>query len=517
MTPSPNGEFLWGVATSPYQHEGGYNTPDGPANNWWRWERTRHAEASGRAVDFWDRCEEDFDLAASLGLTAFRFGFEWARVQPGAGRESGDPPPFDAAAMERYAAMAVAVRRRGLEPVVTLHHFTHPAWLGPDAWLQPETPHLFQTYAERIVCVANTALEREGLAALRWIVTVNEPNMLALNSYGARNFPASAARTPANAARASCRLLEAHVRATRAIRALYARRPAWGRPMLTTNTYTSDIYWNDRLFLDLLSAPAHTPRDRLPEWLLERGSAFDAVVRRSGLPHRHSVRYWAGRAFKRLYNAAARVAFRIRHFDPLMDILYERPDDAPLDFIGMDYYDPFAAHMIRWPRISEIWDRRHPFPEWLLHHWTSKWWDWVALPEGLGLFARMLHADFPALPILITENGMAHRKRRRFDLPWRRDRMKRSHFLKLHLAEVEVLRKDGIPVAGYLHWSLTDNYEWGSYAPRFGLFQIDFHDTDRVRVPVDELGDNPSKTYAEWIRRHARPAAGSAGNAALSR
>ncbi|MCC6353607.1 MAG: glycoside hydrolase family 1 protein [Verrucomicrobiae bacterium] len=502
--PNGNSEFMWGVATSAYQHEGGYNGDGNPLNNWHRWERSRHAERSGASVGFWDRYEEDFDLAASLGLNAFRFGFEWARAQPARRPCTSEPPPWDQDVLDRYGTMAVAARRRGLEPVVTLHHFTHPAWLGSDPWLDPGTPRLFADFAARAVGTANAALERAGHPALRWLITVNEPNMLVLNTYSARNFPGSGRRGPASMATACCRLLEAHVRATRAIREIYARHPAWGRPLLSTNTYTSDIYWNDRFILDLLAAPSHVPRDRIGAWLDQRARAFGDAVRRAGLPRHHGLRYWTGALVRRAYGAAARLACRLERFGPLLDLLYERPDESPLDFIGIDYYDPFVAHMLRIPRLDEIWDRRHPFPDWLVHHWTSKWWDWVALPEGLGLFARLLHADFPGTPIVIAENGMAYRKRWRLEAPWRRDTMRRSNFLKLHLAEVEVLKKAGVPVRGYFHWSLTDNYEWGSFAPRFGLFGIDFHDGRRDRLPVDELGDNPSKTYADWVRRHRR-------------
>lgn len=499
-----DGEFMWGVATSAYQHEGGYNGDGQPLNNWHRWERSRHAEPSGMSVDFWGRYEEDFDLVASLGLTAFRFGFEWARVQPATKPGRSDPPPFDDSAMARYAAMAVAARQRGLEPAVTLHHFTHPAWLGSDPWLDAEAPKLFAEFAVRSVGAANAALERAGLPALRWIMTVNEPNMLVLNSYSARNFPASGQRGPKAISIACNRLLEAHVRAARAIRDLYARHPAWGQPMLSTNSYTSDVYWNDKFVVDLLAAPLHAPRDKVWDWIRGRAAEFDDSVWRSELPRHHGIRYWVGAMVKWAYGAAARKACCFDQFDALLDLLYERPKEPALDFIGMDYYDPFVAHMLRLPRLDEIWDRRHPFPEWLVYHWTAKWWDWVALPEGLGLFARLFHKDFPRAPIIIAENGMAFRKRRSLEAPWRSDLMRRSNFLKLHLAEIEVLKKEGVPVAGYFHWSLTDNYEWGSFAPRFGLFQIDFNDGLRRRMAVDELGDNPSKTYSDWVHRHTR-------------
>ena len=52
--------------------------------------------------------------------------------------------------------------------------------------------------------------------------------------------------------------------------------------------------------------------------------------------------------------------------------------------------------------------------------------------------------------------------------------MTRSQFLRLHVHEVEKIVAEGVPLVGYLHWSLFDNYEWGTYTPRFGLFSIDF-------------------------------------------
>jgi beta-glucosidase/6-phospho-beta-glucosidase/beta-galactosidase len=82
-------------------------------------------------------------------------GIEWSRVQPRvvggslAKRIQGKRSPFDHAALDYYVRMFAAARRHGLEPVVTLHHFVHPAWLGPDPWLDDETRALPLTFAKR--------------------------------------------------------------------------------------------------------------------------------------------------------------------------------------------------------------------------------------------------------------------------------------------------------------------------------------------------------------------------------
>ncbi|MGI8436979.1 MAG: family 1 glycosylhydrolase [Chthoniobacterales bacterium] len=75
----------------------------------------------------------------------------------------------------------------------------------------------------------------------------------------------------------------------------------------------------------------------------------------------------------------------------------------------------------------------------------------------------------------------------------------RSEFLQLHLEEVEHLRAAGLPLVGYFHWSLFDNYEWGTYTPRFGLFSIEF-DNGLKRVTQDHIGDRLAETYARLIR-----------------
>src|ERR1700723_700609 len=132
--------FLWGVATSPYQSEGGYNGLGQPQTNWATAEERRDVVRTGAASDFWKQYPEDFQRCREMGLNAFRLGIEWSRVQPTLKNEGGAAPGFDAAALDAFAKMFAECRRAGMEPVVTLHHFVHPAWLGTDPWLSAATP-----------------------------------------------------------------------------------------------------------------------------------------------------------------------------------------------------------------------------------------------------------------------------------------------------------------------------------------------------------------------------------------
>src|SRR6266478_3602285 len=75
-------EFLWGVATSAYQSEGGFNGAGQPQTNWAAAERRNDVVPVGLAADFWNRYLEDFERAEKMGLNAFRLGIEWSRVQP---------------------------------------------------------------------------------------------------------------------------------------------------------------------------------------------------------------------------------------------------------------------------------------------------------------------------------------------------------------------------------------------------------------------------------------------------
>jgi beta-glucosidase len=84
------------------------------------------------------------------------------------------------------------------------------------------------------------------------------------------------------------------------------------------------------------------------------------------------------------------------------------------------------------------------------------------------------------LPVLIAENGMATR-----DGKPRADGWTRSRYLVTHLKQMQRAMAEGVPVMGYIHWSITDNWEWGSYTPTFGLYRVDARNQDWKRVPAD--------------------------------
>lgn len=140
----------FGVATSGFQCEG-LNGADEPATNWRAWEFSGRVERSGAGVGLWSRFDEAARRARAMGLTRFRMGVEWARLCPRGGS-------IDAGAVRGYVDRFETLRAHGLEPIVTLLHFAHPAWLGVDFWLSREAPAVFADYALTTV----TALNRES-------------------------------------------------------------------------------------------------------------------------------------------------------------------------------------------------------------------------------------------------------------------------------------------------------------------------------------------------------------------
>lgn len=153
--------FLWGASTAPHQVEGNNVNSD-----WWAYEqRMPRLGPSGDAVDSYHRFEEDMRLLAGAGLNAYRFGIEWARVEP-------LPGEFSRAELAHYRRMIDTAISLGLTPVITLHHFTAPRWFVEEGgWLGDTAIERFTAYVARV---------SEILHGVQWVCTINEPNMLAL-------------------------------------------------------------------------------------------------------------------------------------------------------------------------------------------------------------------------------------------------------------------------------------------------------------------------------------------------
>ncbi|MEO6847112.1 MAG: family 1 glycosylhydrolase, partial [Chthoniobacterales bacterium] len=320
-TPSLNAkDFLWGVATSAYQSEGGYNQPGLPHNNWAVWENANKCSVTGSGTRFWEKYEGDFALGQEMGINAFRMGIEWARVQPSFHAEATDPPPIDHAVISEYALRLATCRRFGMEPVVTLQHFTHPAWLGEDAWLEEETIGHFVRFVETVVKEINHELiTRYQQAPLRWFVTINEPNILVSTSYFSHQFPSGSLVRPHKIPTAYDMLLTAHVRAYNTIHDLYERE-GWTRPMVSLNTFCSDLYWHDKFIWDLLTFKERKiPRSEKNTYAVSRARDFYKTLSKARLPFQKNIPWYLGAIAKRLLERVGHSHFASASFGLFFD------------------------------------------------------------------------------------------------------------------------------------------------------------------------------------------------------
>ncbi len=341
------GDFTFGVATSAYQVEGGIE------NDWTEWERAgklkeTHARC-GRAVDHWNRYDEDYGLALGVGASAFRISLEWARIEPVRGQ-------IDGAVLEASRERLLRMKARGLRPVVTLHHFTHPTWFHRETpWHLPESVEAFRAYARACAPLL------KDLDAL--VISLNEPMVLLLGGYLQGLMPPGIV-DGAKTMMALGNMVRAHVAAREELlKALGHVEIGISQNMLA---FAPDRAWH--------------PLDRA---LVHLGA--------------------------QAYNHAFHEALVSGHLRVNMPGIGSTRQDIPgargaADFIGMNYYT--RAHLRFVPRA--------PFLEFQFRDKQGRGLTdigWEVWPEGFGQVLRELKRY--GLPVWVTENGIDDRSGQR--------------------------------------------------------------------------------------------------------
>ncbi len=159
--------LLLGTATAATQIEGGDDN-----NNWARFAaegKVLDGTTPTRACDHYNRWREDIDLMAEMGMQIYRFGIEWSRIEPKQGE-------FDEDVLEHYRQEIVYMKEKGIKPLLTLHHFSNPLWFEDmGGWEKAESVDIFINFADHVLdCLADVVCE---------YITINEPNVYALNGY----------------------------------------------------------------------------------------------------------------------------------------------------------------------------------------------------------------------------------------------------------------------------------------------------------------------------------------------
>ena len=333
--------FLWGTATAAHQVEGGNH-----ANDWWAWEQVpghiKNGDRSDPACEHFERYASDFDLLRSLHQNAHRLSLEWSRIEPLPGK-------FSSTALAHYRDVLQALRDRGMEPLVTLHHFTNPTWIADaGSWEAPETAEHFARFAERVV-------DEFGELARYWI-TINEPTVIAYQGYIKGEWPPGK-RDLGAAARTLVSLLRGHWRAYERIK---SRHP------------------EHQIGL------AHHLR------------VFDPA--RPIMPQDRAV----SAAFTRVFNETMLRSLRLgRLVFPLTRAGKAGGPRHSQDFIGVNYY---TRELVRFNHRY----RAELFGERVLPATASRSdLSWELYPDGL--YRTLLSLRREQLPIYVTENGIADR------------------------------------------------------------------------------------------------------------
>lgn len=424
--------FTWGTATSAYQVEGSPHADGRTASIWDTFAERPGAIKNGAngdtAADQYRRYGRDVDLMAGLGVGAYRFSISWPRIVPDS---SGT---INRAGVAHYRKLIDALVKRGIRPAITLFHWDLPQWVqDAHGWRSRETTERFVEYAE-------ACFEAFGDVDADWM-TFNEPKTHAFvgHWYGTH---APGLRLPDAAAAAVHHQLLAHGLAVQAFRASGAKGrigialnllPAYSiDPTATKGRDRVDASEN-RLFLDPVLLGTY-PQDAIGQ-----------------LPGQLPA-------------------------DPALFAALQQPGDlttisAPIDFLAVQYYGITGVDMT---------GNQVTIAPTSLASWQQ------IRAEGLYDLLTRLVADYPRIPLLITENGIPDPTG---DLTV--DDPKRIEFLRTHLQQAARAIGDGVPLEGYYVWSLLDNFEWAEgYTQRWGIVAVDF-DTQK-RTP---------KKSATWYQR----------------
>ncbi len=394
---NPQTPFYFGAATSSHQVEGGNRF-----NDWWQWETEgRVREPSGPACSHYERFREDAGLAAELGHTAHRFSIEWSRVEPAEG-------DWNEEALEHYRSVILDLRARGLEPFVTLHHFTNPVWfVHKGAWESDQAAFYFGRFVKKVA-------GHLGEQVKYWI-TINEPMVYVYKSFLEGAWP------PGKQSFSACmrvvrHLIYGHIEAYRIIHQHYQDH-GFEKPWVSIAKHV----------IQFDPCRRDSKKDRLMT----------------------ALRDWF---FNHLYLQALTTGFL---FFPGFFLEFLPVRDS-LDFIGVNYY---FRDFIRFERVKatdpfgEICDQKHHASEIL----ETTQMGWQVRPEGL--FQRLLALQKYGKPVVIAENGIATD-----------DEDQRRRYITSHLQFTALAARQGVKILGFFYWSLLDNFEWDrGYGPKFGL------------------------------------------------
>lgn len=437
-------DFVFGTATASYQIEGAANEDGRCPSIWDTFSHTPGATLAGDtgdvATDSYHRWREDLALLKDLGVDAYRFSIAMPRIMPTPNGVVNDR------GLDFYERIVDALLKSGIKPVVTLYHWDLPQYLGDEGgWLNRKTAYALADYTS---VVAN----RLGDRVDTW-TTLNEPWCSSYLSYGAKEHAPGLGLGP-GAFPAVHHLNLAHGLMVQAVRAELGESAKCSVTLnLALNRGDADACHR----LDLISNRAFLDpmlRGRYPDELfaITKGICDWSFVQPGDLEQIHQS----------------------------------------IDVLGINYYStnllamgdrpqfPQSTEASTAPGASDV--------DWLPTEGPHTDMGWNIDPDGLHDLLVCVHDNYPEVPLMVTENGMACKDQ----LVVNNDGDKAVHdadridYLQRHLAAARRAMSEGVPLTGYFVWSLLDNFEWYfGYAKRFGITYVDY--ATQERIPKDSF------------------------------
>lgn len=429
-------DFVWGVATSAYQIEGGASEDGKGLDIWDVYCKEKGKIFEGHtgdiACDHYHRFREDIALMQKLGIRAYRFSINWSRIFPnGYGK-------INAAGVTFYHELIDGLIDAGIEPYITLFHWELPYEIyKKGAWLNSDIVEWFSDYAAFIV--------REYSNQVTKYFTLNEPQcFIGLGFVSGIHAPGLKVPIRDSFIMAH-NVLKAHGMAVKKMRESARQEIQIGIAPTGSFSYPDSCKPED-----IEAAQVHFMRcnPNIEDWA-------------SG------VTWWSDPILFGKYPEDGLTLYR----DYLPQIT---KDDLalisqPIDFYGQNIYNGNRIRMGA-DGNPEIVKRYDGFPKTALN--------WPVTPESLYWGPYFLYQRYQK-PIYITENGLSCHDVISSD--GKVHDPNRIAFLESYLKQLKQAASDGVDIRGYFHWSLMDNFEWHSgYAERFGLIYVDYPTQKRI-------------------------------------
>ena len=409
-------DFLIGAATAAHQVEGNNRHSD-----YWIMEHVKHsdfAEPSGLACDHYNRYDEDIRLLAESGCNAYRFGIEWARIEPEEGR-------FDPDEIMHYRRVIDCCRVHGIMPVVTLMHFSSPAWLiGKGGWGSRDVADYFSRYARYVA-------EQLG-DRLSYICTINEANMGIQLHKVIQDMMKAGKRSEGGVQVGQSSGLDMK---SILLGMLEQGRAFHTSPLKINSFLKPRSEKTERFVMEAHMAAKKAIKEVLPEAKVGLTlSLFDYQPTKAGRDA--AVKLWKE------------------------DFGWYLPFIREDDFLGVQNYSR---------KIVDENGALEPAADAPLTQMGYE-----DYPQSIGNVLMRVARHFPG-ELMVTENGIATS-----------DDERRCAFIKEAVSAVMKAKRRGVPVTGYFHWSLLDNFEWqAGFDKTFGLVAVDR--TTQIRYPKNSL------------------------------